>query len=104
MRDFSSWSLMLNDNKKTCGPVFIQATGGNVHILWTMFGDEQVPRLRLFLAPPLAGGDEKFAKGARDDARIGSRGAPSLAWQVVNADFPVGIASTFQPVEQLGVD
>src|SRR6266516_5268909 len=69
-----------------------------------MFGNEYVLSIRSFLASPLADRDEKFAKGARDDARIGSRCSPTPARQVMNADFPVAVASPFQLVEQLGID
>ena len=56
-----------------------------------------------FLAPPLAGGYEKLTQCARNDTRVGSRGAPSPARQVMKADFPVGAAGTFQLVEQLAL-
>ncbi len=56
------------------------------------------------LAPPLAGRDEKFTKGAHNHARVGSRCPPSPARQVMNADFPIGAAGAFQLVEQFGID
>ena len=66
-----------------------------------MFGNEYVLSMRSFLAPPLANRDEKFANGARDSVDW----LPfSPARQVMNADFPVAVASPFQLVEQLGID
>ena len=69
-----------------------------------IFRDEYVPCVHVLLAPPLASRDEQFTKGTRNDAWIGSRCAPSPARQVMDADFPVGVAGTFQLVEQLGID
>ena len=68
-------------------------------IKWMMFGDEYLLCARSLFATPLAGEDEKLAKGARDDAQVGSRGASSLARQVLNADFPIAVAGIFQLVE-----
>ena len=61
--------------------------------------DGFLPGVCSFLAPPLAGIDEKFAKGACNYARAGPCGASSPARQVVNAHFPVGVASMFQLVK-----
>ncbi len=69
-----------------------------------MFGDEYGLILRFSLAPPLAGKNEQFAEGARNDTWIGSRGPSSPSRQVMNAHFPVGIASAFHFVEQFGID
>src|SRR2546421_9469774 len=69
-----------------------------------ILGDEHAQRMNVLLAPPLVCVDEKLTKGAGNDAQVGSRCAPLPARQVMNADFPVGAASTFQLVEQLGID
>src|SRR5690242_13001015 len=71
---------------------------------WIMLGDKCALCMHSLLAPPLAGKVEKLAEGARDDAQVSSRCASSLSRQVMNTDFPIGIASPFQLVEQLGID
>jgi hypothetical protein len=47
---------------------------------------------------------EEFTKGACNDAQVGSRCTPSLAREMANPNFPVGATSTFQLIEQLGID
>jgi hypothetical protein len=69
-----------------------------------MLGDECALCLHSLLAPPHASKVEERAEGARDDAQVSSRCASSLSLQVMNTDFPVGIADSLQLVEQLGID
>src|SRR5437879_839424 len=56
------------------------------------------------LTMPLARIHEELTHGAQNHARPGSRGPPTPAGMMMDADFSIAISSSCQTVQQFGVD